>query len=935
MCSYFSELSQIDHRRYLPALAGIICLLAASAPADDRVRDVLKTYCVGCHNSVDREGGVSLLSAVTMRERYDAESLIDLEDIRRSRLLQVLLPDAEMFMPPEGEPQPSSAEREILKHWVLEGAPLLTPVDAPRVPQVAVAHDRSAPLLSSARLSISDVCVGSDNWISRQNVLTSETIWTMQHDAGRVHALSVSSDGRRIAAVCGTPGVDGSALLLAAADGRLIAEFGGHSDAVYAVVINPLGTHLATSGYDRRILVHETESGKVDHVLTGHNGSIFGLSFDATGDILCSASADGTVKVWNVNDGIRLDTMSQPQAEQYRVVVTPDNRRIVAVGADSRLRVWSLVSRQVPKINPLLSSVFGHEQPIVCLTVSATGERIATAAEDGTLRAWSTGPLRQLATLPNQHRLVTSVTFLHETRLFVTRIDGSSDVLNVYADPTPTADYSSPAVATPNAPSPPTVFSAITEVESNDTPETAMDVVSPVRVIGTIYRDDTSDQDCFRFVALAGQTLVLEIDASRSGSPLDSVVEILHENGEAVLRTRLQAVRDSWFTFRGKDSSTVDDFRVSYWQEMQLNDFLYAGGEVVRLWHYPRGPDSGFLTYPGFGTRHTWFGTTPTAHALQAPCYIVVPYPPGNEIAPNGLPVFPIFFRNDDDPERERGTDSRLLFTAPQSGHWVARITDARGFHGPKYSYALTIRPPVPGFRVTMNVRKFSPAPQTGQEIQFIADRIDGYRGPIRIDCSGLPAGFGMSAPVVIEQDQLRAFATLFATEHAKQPVQEEVAMVSLVATAEIDGRTVRQDIGGLDELTLSEVGRLRINIDFERGVRSTAGSPLQLRMLPGTTIRAIVTLDRDGADGIVSLDKFDAGRNLPHGVFVDNIGLNGLLLPAGVNRREFFITAAPIVPPMHRPFYLKSDIDGITSLPVQLEVLPKPAGLTEPVAVR
>ena len=87
--------------------------------------------------------------------------------------------------------------------------------------------------------------------------------------------------------------------------------------------------------------------------------------------------------------------------------------------------------------------------------------------------------------------------------------------------------------------------------------------------------------------------------------------------------------------------------------------------------------------------------------------------------------------------------------------------------------------------------------------------------------------------------------------------------------------------------------------------------------------MRAFVRLERRGEDGIVSFGKEDAGRSLPHGVYVANTGLNGLLLPADTNEREFFIAAAPIVPPGRHLFFLKSNVDGITSLPVSLEVLP------------
>jgi hypothetical protein len=89
-----------------------------------------------------------------------------------------------------------------------------------------------------------------------------------------------------------------------------------------------------------------------------------------------------------------------------------------------------------------------------------------------------------------------------------------------------------------------------------------------------------------------------------------------------------------------------------------------------------------------------------------------------------------------------------------------------------------------------------------------------------------------------------------------------------------------------------------------------------------GETARAYLKVERLDHTGLVEFGKEDSGRNMPHGVFVDNIGLNGLMLLEGQNEREFFITAAKWVPESSRPFYLKSNVDGgITTFPVMLHI--------------
>ena len=58
--------------------------------------------------------------------------------------------------------------------------------------------------------------------------------------------------------------------------------------------------------------------------------------------------------------------------------------------------------------------------------------------------------------------------------------------------------------------------------------------------------------------------------------------------------------------------------------------------------------------------------------------------------------------------------------------------------------------------------------------------------------------------------------------------------------------------------------------------------------------------------------------------MFVDNIGLNGLMIVEGQTELEFFITASPVARPGRRLFHLRANDDGgQCSLPVVIEVLP------------
>jgi hypothetical protein len=62
--------------------------------------------------------------------------------------------------------------------------------------------------------------------------------------------------------------------------------------------------------------------------------------------------------------------------------------------------------------------------------------------------------------------------------------------------------------------------------------------------------------------------------------------------------------------------------------------------------------------------------------------------------------------------------------------------------------------------------------------------------------------------------------------------------------------------------------------------------------------------------------------ENLPHGVIVDNIGLNGVLIPKDQQERQIFLTAARWVPDTERWCYaIENQAGRQTSRPVLLKI--------------
>lgn len=454
----------------------------------------------------------------------------------------------------------------------------------------------------------------------------------------------------------------------------------------------------------------------------------------------------------------------------------------------------------------------------------------------------------------------------------------------------------------------------VAEVEPNDLPAQATRLKVPATAAGRIFaassneKSGESDVDLFRFSAEKGETWILETVAASTGSPLDTKLEVLDREGQPIERMLLQATRDSYINFRPIDSQTID-VRVQNWEEMELNQFLYMQGEVCQLFRMPQGPDSGFNFYASEGKRRCYFDTSASAHALHESVYIVQPHPPGTSLLSTGLPVFTLYYENDDDGLRKLGRDSRVTFTAPATGEYLARVGDVRGLSGDRYAYRLKIRRPEPGFKVSITGGKNPTLRRSsGQQISFKAERLDGFEGEIHIQVANLPPGLAISQPIVIEANHLTADVAVVAAADAKEPSEAESAAIEITATATINGQQMTQPVGNLGRVRVSDGAKLVVTLE-----------PSLITLAPGSTTTALLKIERHGFDERV---RFDV-NNLPHGVIVDDLGLNGLLIPEGTTERKIFLSARPWVPEQERPCHARSQAAGNDiSPPVMLRVV-------------
>ncbi len=924
-------------------------LMAATAPlaAEDKqppdfnthVAPILKKYCVSCHNRDDKEGSLVLESFDLALKGGKRGAVIVPGKSDLSRLTLSVERKIKPVMPPEGSDAPKADETAVLKAWIDAGAKgpsgktpdptlLVTPKIATRgkvrEPIQATAWSRDGKQVAIARHGQVELR-GLVNDDGKKPDSQSPNLNAQLSARGVVNDVGFSADGAIVFAASGEPGVFGEVRLFNSVNGELLRTIQGHRDAVYAAELSPDGKLLATGSYDQKVKLWNVATGEEIRTLHGHNDAVYDVAFHPSGSILASASGDRTVKLWNVATGERLDTLNQPEKEQYAVAFSPDGKRIVAGGVDKRIRVWDITAGGKEGTNPVAFARYAHEGGILRLAFSADGKMLVSSAEDRRIKLWETNSFTQLRVLESQPDWPQGIAISPDSaNLLVGRLDGSLQTYSI-ANAGEGVVFTKPLTGDPVPPLPieSAAMQTVDEVEPNDEIAQAQAVSLPVTINGKFAA--AGDSDLFRFDAKAGQVWLLETNASRKGSLADTKLEVLSADGRPVPRLVLQAVRETYSEFRPIDSNGPD-IRLKNWEEMDLNQFLYIGGEVLKTFRMPQGPDSGMQMYNSGGKRLCHFDTSATIHALDAVCYIVEPYPVGTKLIDNGLPVFPLNFENDDDGERELGNDSRLTFTAPRDGSYLVKITDTRGFGGEKHDYSLTIRSPKPNFTPSLAGGKDANiAATSGTRVLFQIDRHEGFDGDVRFDVAGLPEGFSISTPVTIQAGHLQARAVLSSTLDVKEkaPSKEAWSQVKITATATIHGQEVTKEIaGGLGEIKLADKPKFVVSLLPDRPVAASpavADDIPELIIAPGQTISAMLRIAR--ADTFTNEQRFDVD-NLPHGVIVDNLGLSGVMIRQGESERQIFITASSWVPETTRLIYGISQQEGNqASRPVRLIV--------------
>ncbi|AFY80064.1 serine/threonine-protein kinase [Oscillatoria acuminata] len=175
---------------------------------------------------------------------------------------------------------------------------------------------------------------------------------------------------------------------IAVNDIKLSNTLTGHSQDVRSVAVSPDGMAIASGSFDGTIKIWNLETGTLIRTLTDHSDAgemVSSVAIAPNGTLLVSSSNGygGTIKIWNLATGELLYTIAGASFGISSIAISPDSQLLASGSEEGNIQLWNLDS------GDFIGTFSGHLGTVFSVVFSPDGQTLASASQDGSIKLWT------------------------------------------------------------------------------------------------------------------------------------------------------------------------------------------------------------------------------------------------------------------------------------------------------------------------------------------------------------------------------------------------------------------------------------------------------------------------------------------------------------------------------------------------------------------
>src|SRR5262249_8645231 len=153
----------------------------------------------------------------------------------------------------------------------------------------------------------------------------------------------------------------------------------GHSNSITSIAFNFDGSLIASGSDDNTVKIWDVETGREIRTLTGNVAPVRQVAFSPVANILASAGDGDRIIVWDVESGQRVWSYT---AGGQSIGFSPDGR-ILAAGVGKDVFFFDAATGSI-----LRKAQQGEAASVSSVAFSHNGKMVATGSYDSTIKIW-------------------------------------------------------------------------------------------------------------------------------------------------------------------------------------------------------------------------------------------------------------------------------------------------------------------------------------------------------------------------------------------------------------------------------------------------------------------------------------------------------------------------------------------------------------------